>query len=235
MIRFAVAIAALLLLVIAAPAIRAGDPERPCGDGASALDVLKSRSTEAPVWKERRAGEGFSLTRLRIAEDGRDVEERAQRFLELHRAVWCVQNSALEISTVDRSDAGALVRARLTVGGLPVVDAGLRLRFNRVEQVVAVHSDMPRRMEVSGEFALTPEEGRAAAIAGAPVPKAAGGTAGKECSMVYFRVGRRLVPAYRCAIVTADLVSSFAVFVNAGDGDVLTVRPLAISESEEGR
>ena len=53
--------------------------------------------------------------------------------------------------------------------------------------------------------------------------------------MVYFRVGRRLVPAYRCAIVTADLVSSFAVFVNAGDGDVLTVRPLAISESEEGR
>ncbi len=235
MTRFAQAVLVLVALGVAAPAVAEAEPGLPCMNGQAAIDELIGRSAVSPVWKERPAGEGFSFTRLRIAEEGAGVVDKAREFLTVHRALWCVQDAALEVTGSDRSDGGSVVRAQLTIGGLPVVDAGLRLVFNGDDEVSALHSDMPAKMTVHGAFVLTPEEGRAATATAAPLSRESDGAAHGKCSAVYLRIGRRLAPAYRCALVTPDIVSSRAVFVSAGDGQLLAVRPLAVGRSEVGR
>lgn len=234
MMRCAQAFMVFVALGFVVPVVLAEDRDVPCPETQAALEALISRSSRSPVWKVSGAGEGFSLTRLLIAEDGADPADKARRFLATHRDLWCVGDAALEVTDYDRSNGGSVVRARLTVGEIPVVDAGVRLKFTRAGQVSAVYSGMPSRMELDGTFALTREEAGAAA-AGAPGLKKSGGVAGGECSAVYFRIGRRLVPAYRCALVAPDIISSHAVFVSAVDGDLIAVRPMAIGKPEVER
>jgi Zn-dependent metalloprotease len=211
-------------------AVSAVARETPASQEVEAL--VRSGGDSAALSRNPSSG-AFVLRNLSVETHGADARSRCAAFLSANLGAWVrsAAGVAADVSREEKSDNGTTVHFSLSVDGVPVHNGRIRVFEGSSGRIERVQSDLPWDMPVLGTFEISEERaGRIAREVAAAHPGARGPVALRSVRKVYHASRAGLVPAYRCAILTADLVSSYSLVVHAASGEMLARMPLARTE-----